>query len=55
VHWLCTGSGLDVVEFDLLEIGDDVVFGSRSVVGCYDLPWTVLASDVLQLSAPTTS
>ena len=30
VYW--PGSGLDVVEFDLLHIGDDVVFGSRSVV-----------------------
>lgn len=30
VYW--PGSGLDVVEFDLLEIGDDVVFGSRSSV-----------------------
>ena len=27
------GSGLDMVEYDLLEIGDDVVFGSRSAVG----------------------
>ncbi|BDA51313.1 probable peroxisomal-coenzyme A synthetase at N-terminal half [Coccomyxa sp. Obi] len=26
------GSGLDMVEYDLLEIGDDVVFGSRSAV-----------------------
>ena len=26
------GSGLDMVEYDLLEIGDDVVFGSRSSV-----------------------
>jgi hypothetical protein len=30
VYW--PGSGLDVVEYDLLEVGDDVVFGSRSVV-----------------------
>jgi len=30
VYW--PGSGLEVVEFDLLEVGDDVVFGSRSVV-----------------------
>lgn len=30
VYW--PGSGLDIVEYDLLEIGDDVVFGSRSVV-----------------------
>ena len=27
------GSGLDFVEYDLLTIEDDVVFGSRSVVG----------------------
>ena len=30
VYW--PGSGLEIVEFDLLTIGDDVVFGSRSVV-----------------------
>lgn len=30
VYW--PGSGLDIVEYDLLEVGDDVVFGSRSVV-----------------------
>ena len=30
VYW--PGSGLEIVEFDLLEIGNDVVFGSRSVV-----------------------
>jgi acyl-CoA synthetase (AMP-forming)/AMP-acid ligase II/acetyltransferase-like isoleucine patch superfamily enzyme len=30
VYW--PGSGLKLVEFDLLEIGDDVVFGSRSYV-----------------------
>jgi acetyltransferase-like isoleucine patch superfamily enzyme len=30
VYW--PGSGLDIVEYDLLEIGDDVVFGSRSVI-----------------------
>jgi acetyltransferase-like isoleucine patch superfamily enzyme len=30
VYW--PGSGVDVVEFDLLEIGDDVVFGSRSEI-----------------------
>ena len=30
IYW--PGSGLDLVEFDLLEVGDDVVFGSRSVV-----------------------
>jgi carbonic anhydrase/acetyltransferase-like protein (isoleucine patch superfamily) len=30
VYW--PGSGLEIVEFDLLEIGDDVVFGSRSVI-----------------------
>lgn len=30
VYW--PGSGLEVVEFDLLDIGDNVTFGSRSVV-----------------------
>lgn len=30
VYW--PGSGLEIVEYDLLEVGDDVVFGSRSVV-----------------------
>lgn len=30
IYW--PGSGLEIVEFDLLEIGDDVVFGSRSVI-----------------------
>jgi acetyltransferase-like isoleucine patch superfamily enzyme len=30
VYW--PGSGLDIVEYDLLSVGDDVVFGSRSVV-----------------------
>lgn len=30
VYW--PGSGLELVEFDLLEVGNDVVFGSRSVV-----------------------
>eukprot|EP01126_Amoeba_proteus_P060536 TRINITY_DN8015_c0_g1_i10.p1 TRINITY_DN8015_c0_g1~~TRINITY_DN8015_c0_g1_i10.p1 ORF type:complete len:575 (+),score=106.02 TRINITY_DN8015_c0_g1_i10:140-1726(+) len=30
VYW--PGSGVDVIEFDLLKIDDDVVFGSRSVV-----------------------
>lgn len=30
VYW--PGSGLEIVEFDLLTVGDDVVFGSRSVV-----------------------
>lgn len=30
VYW--PGSGLDVVEYDLLHVGDDVVFGSRTVV-----------------------
>eukprot|EP01038_Epipyxis_sp_PR26KG_P006462 gene6462-8890_t len=30
IYW--PGSGLDIVEYDLLEVGDDVVFGSRSVV-----------------------
>ena len=28
IYW--PGSGLDLVEFDLLTVGDDVVFGSRS-------------------------
>eukprot|EP01035_Chromulina_nebulosa_P020493 gene20493-26587_t len=30
VYW--PGSGLDVIEFDLLDIGDDVTFGSRSTL-----------------------
>lgn len=30
VYW--PGSGLEIVEYDLLEVGDDVVFGSRSVI-----------------------
>ena len=30
VYW--PGSGLEIIEYDLLEVGDDVVFGSRSVV-----------------------
>ncbi len=30
VYW--PGSGLEIVEFDLLDVGDDVVFGSRSVI-----------------------
>ena len=30
VYW--PGSGLDIVEYDLLDVGSDVVFGSRSVV-----------------------
>ena len=30
MYW--PGSGLEIVEFDLLTVGDDVVFGSRSVV-----------------------
>ncbi|RYG69938.1 hypothetical protein EON64_01440 [archaeon] len=30
VYW--PGSGLELVEFDLLEVGNDVVFGSRSVI-----------------------
>ena len=29
VYW--PGTGIDIVEFDLLEVGDDVIFGSRSV------------------------
>lgn len=29
VYW--PGTGIDIVEFDLLHIGDDVIFGSRSV------------------------
>jgi acetyltransferase-like isoleucine patch superfamily enzyme len=32
VYW--PGSGVDVVEFDLLTVEDDVVFGSRSAVMC---------------------
>jgi acetyltransferase-like isoleucine patch superfamily enzyme len=32
IYW--PGSGVDVLEFDLFEVGDDVVFGSRSVVKC---------------------
>ena len=28
IYW--PGSGLDMVEFDLISVGDDVVFGSRS-------------------------
>ena len=30
VYW--PGSGVDIIQFDLFEVGDDVVFGSRSVV-----------------------
>jgi len=30
VYW--PGSGFDVVDYDLLEVGNDVVFGSRSVI-----------------------
>lgn len=30
VYW--PGSGFDVLEYDLIDIGDDVVFGSRSVL-----------------------
>lgn len=30
MYW--PGSGLEIVEFDLLNVGDDVVFGSRSVI-----------------------
>ena len=30
VYW--PGTGLEIVEYDLLEVGDDVVFGSRSIV-----------------------
>lgn len=30
VYW--PGSGFDVVEYDLIEIGNDVVFGSRSLL-----------------------
>ena len=45
VFW--PGSGLDVVEYDLLTIGDDVVFGSRSTFMCADAneakPITLLA------------
>lgn len=29
VYW--PGTGIDIVEFDLLDIGDDVIFGSRSI------------------------
>lgn len=29
VYW--PGSGLSIVEYDLLEVGNDVVFGSRSI------------------------
>jgi hypothetical protein len=32
IYW--PGGGIDFVEFDLLEIGDDVVFGSRSTIMC---------------------
>lgn len=42
----CAGSGLDMVEYDLLEIGDDVVFGSRSAVG--SLPAATIFSPHLQ-------
>merc|ERR1719502_593673 len=34
VYW--PGSGLELVEFDLLTVGDDVTFGSRSVYMCSD-------------------
>jgi acetyltransferase-like isoleucine patch superfamily enzyme len=34
IYWPRTG--IDLVEFDLLEVGDDVVFGSRSKVLCRD-------------------
>ncbi|ORX55656.1 acetyl-CoA synthetase-like protein [Hesseltinella vesiculosa] len=34
VYW--PGSGLRIIEYDLLNIGDDVVFGSRSHVVCSD-------------------
>ncbi|KAI8078628.1 uncharacterized protein BX664DRAFT_342329 [Halteromyces radiatus] len=34
IYW--PGSGLHVVEYDLLTIGDDVVFGSRSFIQCSD-------------------
>ncbi|KAI9309236.1 hypothetical protein BJ944DRAFT_137912, partial [Cunninghamella echinulata] len=34
VYW--PGSGLRIIEYDLLTIGDDVVFGSRSHVLCSD-------------------
>eukprot|EP00462_Mataza_sp_D1_P022772 CAMPEP_0175134990 /NCGR_PEP_ID=MMETSP0087-20121206/8473_1 /TAXON_ID=136419 /ORGANISM="Unknown Unknown, Strain D1" /LENGTH=1756 /DNA_ID=CAMNT_0016417589 /DNA_START=57 /DNA_END=5323 /DNA_ORIENTATION=- len=34
VYW--PGSGVDVHEYDLFEVGDDVVFGSRSIVMCSD-------------------
>lgn len=30
IYW--PGSGLEIVEYDLLEVGDNVVFGSRSVI-----------------------
>jgi len=30
VYW--PGTGLDIVEYDMFEVGDDVVFGSRSVI-----------------------
>eukprot|EP00026_Physarum_polycephalum_P000199 Phypoly_transcript_00199.p1 GENE.Phypoly_transcript_00199~~Phypoly_transcript_00199.p1 ORF type:complete len:1729 (+),score=274.19 Phypoly_transcript_00199:185-5371(+) len=32
IYW--PGSGVDVLEYDLFEVGDDVVFGSRSAVKC---------------------
>ncbi|KAI9283758.1 hypothetical protein BC943DRAFT_326990 [Umbelopsis sp. AD052] len=34
VYW--PGSGLRIIEFDLLEIGNDVIFGSRTHVVCSD-------------------
>ena len=34
VYW--PGSGVDICEYDLFEVGDHVVFGSRSFVLCAD-------------------
>jgi len=45
VYW--PGSGIDIVEIDLLEVGDDVVFGSRSVI----LPADALEAKVVSIEA----
>lgn len=45
VYW--PGSGLDLIEHDLLEVGDDVVFGSRSVL----IPSSKLCAKKIRLDA----
>mmetsp|Transcript_37294 Transcript_37294/g.99351 ORF Transcript_37294/g.99351 Transcript_37294/m.99351 type:complete len:113 (-) Transcript_37294:421-759(-) len=52
IYW--PGSGIEgLVEYDLLEVGDDVVFGSRSMIMCADRDEALQVSFRLAVSRRT--